>query len=494
MYNSIQHFIEKNIPEIENIIQAVLQGEKESGDLSACVKEKILSLGREMMSEIYEAIDGEIRISVERKKNWDIEHRGRQKTIVDVMGNITYKRTGYRKKGTNEYMYLLDRVLGFEKGQKVTMGAAAQALEETIESSYEKGGRSIDEQAKISKQAIKEKVHGLDADMRMPEPKRKEKKKHKELHIVADEDHVAAQFVKKKGDLKRGSDGRKINTLMPKLVCVYEGSINESGDKSKAPRYKLIGKRYFCGIYTGSRNNEKLWKEVADYIEANYDTDHLENVYIAGDGAPWIRSGCEYVIKGRFVLDKYHMKYYINQSVSHLYDSAGDVKDKIWDALNATDECALKSIYERIIRVTESDSKKIEVEKALQYLRNNWDGIKIRKVLGGRKYGAEGQVSHVLSSRLSSRPMGWSVLGCDRMARLRAFKRNGGKVIDLLKYQKESRKKTAKHEQEDVLIKKMQKKMSRFTYAHETKCMIPGLEQKKMKWLRDCIDNAGKVC
>jgi len=35
---------------------------------------------------------------------------------------------------------------------------------------------------------------------------------------------------------------------------------------------------------------------------------------------------------------------------------------------------------------------------------------------------AEGHVSHVLSERMSSRPLGWSRQGAEQMARLRAFK------------------------------------------------------------------------
>ncbi|MBE3581738.1 MAG: UPF0236 family protein [Thermoanaerobacteraceae bacterium] len=44
---------------------------------------------------------------------------------------------------------------------------------------------------------------------------------------------------------------------------------------------------------------------------------------------------------------------------------------------------------------------------------------------------AEGHVSHVLSARLSSRPMAWSAKGVDHMARLRAMKANGISVREV---------------------------------------------------------------
>lgn len=46
---------------------------------------------------------------------------------------------------------------------------------------------------------------------------------------------------------------------------------------------------------------------------------------------------------------------------------------------------------------------------------------------------------NVLSDRMSSRPMGWSEIGCDRMCKLRCFVRNNGreKVVDLVKCRRE---------------------------------------------------------
>ena len=50
---------------------------------------------------------------------------------------------------------------------------------------------------------------------------------------------------------------------------------------------------------------------------------------------------------------------------------------------------------------------------------------------------AEGHVSSVYSDRMSSRPMGWSETGSDRMCKLRCYTRNGGNVIDLVRYRRE---------------------------------------------------------
>ena len=494
MYYTIQHFIEKDIMEIEKVVGELLKGKKDTEDLSKEVQNRVLNLGTRLLGEIYEKLDHEIRESITRKKHWNIEHREQKKTIIDVMGKVEFKRTGYCSKGSNKYIYLLDHVLGYEPGQKITLGAAARALEETIESSYSKGGKNASITEEISKQAVKELVHGTIIEMPIAKPK--EKKKMRYLHIVADEDHVSSQFLEHKGDLPRDTRGYKINTIMPKLICLYEDIINESGEQSENPRFKLIGKRYFSGVHSGTKANEELWRQVADYIETTYDTEYLERVYIAGDGASWIKRGCEYIENSRFVLDKFHMMKYINASVTQLVDSAEDAKSEIWEAVNTANKKALKDVYKRIFDVTETENKKEEVNSALNYLLNNWNGIKIKveEAVGCWKCCAEGQVSHVLSDRMSSRPMGWSTLGCDQMAKLRAFKWNNEKVIDLLKYQKkkqaEQKQREERREEQEELIKELRKKQSGWEYAERTQGLIPGLEKHSMKWMRSLIYQA----
>jgi len=492
MYNSILHFLKKDIIEIEKVVGKVLKDEKDVDDLTDLVHEKVLKLGTNLLSEIYEKLDEQIRESIVRKKHWNIEHRNQQKTILTIMGEVKYKRTGYYTKGSGkkDYIYLLDKVLGYEPGQRMCLGAAAMALEEAVESSYRKGGKRASITEEVSKQAIKDLVHST--AVKMPIPKLEKKKKKKHVYILTDEDHVSAQFWKEKGDLRHDSRGYKTNTIISKMICVYDGAINISGPLSKAPRYELKGKRYFSGVYKGTKKNYELWKEVSDYIEATYDTEYLEQIYILGDGANWIKAGCEYIADSKFVLDKFHMMKYINTSVSHLQDSTWDAKNEIWEAIDRADKEELKSIYNRIINATESESKQEAVLGSLRYFMNNWDGIKIRheEPEGRFQCSAEGQVSHLLSSRLSSRPMGWSELGCHNISQLRAYKKNGGEIIDLLKYKKEKQKKEERRAEQEELIKELRKKQSGWDYSEIVSSSIPGLEKSSMKWMRGLVDHA----
>ena len=486
MINSIRNFIEKETYEIENIMRKFVEGKLDLDTYGKELQEKSLQLTRNILVETLEEMDETIRNSAKRQAAYVVEQKGQPKELLLPLGRIRFKRTCYTSKKTGKSVYLLDQVIGLGKHQRITLGAAAAILEEAVESSYQKGGKHASVSDWVSKETVKELVHNTVVEM--PKKESEEKKKVRHLHIEADEDHVAAQFYEKKGDLERGESGRKNNTLMPKLVLVYEDIVEESGESSRSKRYRLTGKQYFCGLYSG-KDNEKLWEEVRDYICGRYDWESLETIYIAGDGASWIKAGCEVLEKGKFVLDRFHMGKYIDRSVSHLLDSAGEVKEEIYEALEKGEKGKVREIYKKIREVTEKESKEKEVNESLRYLMNNWEGIEIYQKAPGDVWGchAEGQVSHVLSSRMSSRPMGWSRKGADQMSRLRAYRMNGGKIIDLLRYQEGKRKKEEEIERKEELVREVRKRQSGRKYAEQLQGSIPGVESHSMKWMRDLV-------
>ena len=69
-----------------------------------------------------------------------------------------------------------------------------------------------------------------------------------------------------------------------------------------------------------------------------------------------------------------------------------------------------------------------ELRKFETYLFGNWEAILNRAVLDVPGSCTEGQVSHVLSERLSRNPMGWSRKGLGKMSKLRVYRCNGGKL------------------------------------------------------------------
>ncbi|MDG2764921.1 UPF0236 family protein, partial [Vibrio parahaemolyticus] len=93
-----------------------------------------------------------------------------------------------------------------------------------------------------------------------------------------------------------------------------------------------------------------------------------------------------------------------------------NINEPLWNNIKKGNKKQTMEIINFAIEETPIQSKRESMKKAKRYLSNNWEGIV--NLFGEKKYrcSAEGHISHILSSRLSSRPMGWSVIGADEMA------------------------------------------------------------------------------
>ena len=116
----------------------------------------------------------------------------------------------------------------------------------------------------------------------------------------------------------------------------------------------------------------------------------------------------------------------------------------MWKHINNGDKKKLQELFTQIINATEVETKRKSVREAKRYILGNWEGIRNQYKQDYQGCSAEGHISHILSSRLSSRPLGWSKIGVDQMARLRAFEANGGVVYDFLLEKKKAEQKEAR--------------------------------------------------
>ncbi len=101
----------------------------------------------------------------------------------------------------------------------------------------------------------------------------------------------------------------------------------------------------------------------------------MEGIYINGDGVQWIRSGAKIILRAKFVLDEYHMHKYIMAATSHLEDSAEDARSEIYRAIHKKKKWLAGEVFDRIMEVTEKETKRRAVETAKGYILGNWPGI-----------------------------------------------------------------------------------------------------------------------
>lgn len=427
MIKSIQQFQSKGVERLENLFCKYANDVTKVAEMVYGVTEEMIRLGTSIIAEEWEFYDGLLCDHPNFRPGWYVIRKD-EITRSTSLGEVRYKRTYFKNAKTGERCYLLDRLLGFEKGQRFTEDAIARIFDEAADSSYRKGGinASIDKKVVASKETVMEKLHPL----RFPKARPLQKKKSVPLlYIDADEDHVSLQYLEKKGDIKDS----KSNTYMPKLVYVYEEV------KADSDRHELVNVKHFGGGYDGTDGVKKLWDEVYEYISESYDEEALERIYVNGDGADWIETGAKVHSKAKFVLDKYHMHKYILAATSHLGDSKEDARSEIWRAINGKRKWKAEEVFDLILDLTDSDSKKKAVEASKNYILGHWaaimNGVKNRK--DKIHCSAEGHVSHIFSDRMSSRPLGWSRVGADKMARLRVYKMNGGSMLELVRFQKE---------------------------------------------------------
>lgn len=372
----------------------------------------------EVMGEILTDYDRQITLAPKRKCKYTIQ-RHDQRTLTTVFGDVRFTHTYYRKKKDGSYHYLLDEKIHLSKNERLSDYAEVDLLAEATNHSYQKAAdRFGAEGQRVSKTTVMNKVHGTLAELPMEEPEAKKEVPY--LYIEADEDHIHRQKTEKDG------------CIIGKLAYVHEGKQDVCHGKRE-----LINPVYFGGQYAGNEGNAALWRRVEEYIEKNYDTEKIQTVYLSGDGAAWIKGGVEYVDKSIFVADRFHLMKYIHAAAGQMLDDQEEVKHALYQFIRENRKASLKKY---ILSMKESAANLQPIEACEKYILNNWNAIQ-KAFHDEHVYGcsAEGHVSSIYSDRMSSRPMGWSEIGADRMCRLRCLSKTYGdeKIIQLVRLRRE---------------------------------------------------------
>lgn len=429
MINSIKYFEEKCISKFEKLEDEFMKNPTKLAEYVIGLTDELHKLGIEMIKESLEYMDMMLQKSALRREKWVIETHSK-KQLTTSLGDVVFNKTLFCNKKTGESEYLLDRIMGLASHQRITEDAEAKMLEEAVQTSYRRGGEEASLTTDVSRQTVKNKIHQLEFPQ-MEEPE--EKKKVEYLYIDADEDHVSLQFRERKGDLTENGNHQKNNCLITKLVYVYEGVENES---PKGKRHRLVNPYYFCGVHTGEEN-KKFWDEIYRYLDSHYDLGCVKKIYVNSDGGSWIKAGMKQIAGITHVLDEFHLEKYLTKLTSHMKDSREDAAEELRTAIRSKTKKDFEEIVDRLEGYLDGDKGLERMEDAREYILSNWSAAKLRlKHKDGVKGSStEGHVSHVLSSRMSSRPMGWSKKGAEKMSKLRAYQLNGGDMLDLVRYQ-----------------------------------------------------------
>ena len=358
-----------------------------------------------------------------RKKEYTVQ-RKRMRTLISSVGDVTFTHTLYKdKKG--QIKCLLDEQILLPDRERFTTLAEAKVLSEAEVHSYQHAADSIRTGTQtITKTTVMNKIHAIEKEL--PEvgitPDPEERKQVEYLYLEADEDHIHKQ-----------KDRKTEGCFIGKLVYLFEGK-----EEICKGRRKLIAPFYFGGLYSGSDRNAELWKRVEKYIQDHYDQEYLKRVYICSDGGAWIKAALNYIYKGKLIADRFHLMKYIYRVANCTLDDRDITVGRFYKYIYKNRPVAVKKLLTRIQNHCENSDR--AVEACSTFMLNNWEAIQAafhdKHALG---CSAEGHVSSIYSERMSSRPMGWSETGSDRMCKLRCYVRNygQGKIIELVRYRRE---------------------------------------------------------
>lgn len=388
----------------EHVLDALEKGVNYQ-ELQAKVREELNALGRDILRSVIEAVDERLRVNRSERPGWVVEQRNHVKELMTSFGPMRYSRTYFKHSASKAHAYLVDRMMGITPHQRIDAGLKAELVERATEQSFRRSGAwSEAESWRVSGQAVMKAIRSIDlTKQRLPQAGGA-RRRVSYLFIQADEDHVPNQ---------------KGPHWQPRLVTVHEGT------EGPPERRRLVRPMRFGGLYLPGES-EQLYEQVWKYLDATYDLEHVKAILVSGDGASWIRGLCEYLPGAEFVLDRFHARKYVSAAMGANHD----LRAELWQALNEADRGRMRRVMTQAMERAQTSAEKERVMESLRYLDRQWDGVKAWKRYEGIWPGcsAEGDVSHVYATRMSSRPMAWGRVGVDQMSRLRVMRCNGGSV------------------------------------------------------------------
>ena len=407
MNNIIQQISEKLTKKI--LEKAYSGGICDIDLLSSSVLEDCKSAARDILEAIVSDLNIKIREDKPSRKarGLILKEKNRERSLLTELGRLDLPRDYYYDKKEEKYDYLLDRVIGLQGYERISAGVRAKLVSMATEVSYAKSAETVTG-GQLSRQCVRECILKLGAIEKRPQPY-EPKRKVKELHLFADEDHVHMQ--------REGKTKGKKSRMVP-LVTVTEGV-----EEERKGRNRTINAMHFVDE---NFDTKALWKSVEGYIGASYDIESIEKIYIHADGGKWITNGLESFSNVTRVMDGFHLEKRLKE-VSRNFPGS-NLRQRIKAAIEKGDRKKLDMLLQEMYARSQ-DKKQIEYTTKLgRYLTENFEEIRNRLKSDTVGSCTEGQVSHILSNRFSRNPMGWSEEGLGKLSKQRVYIKNKGKI------------------------------------------------------------------
>ncbi|MDY4060403.1 MAG: UPF0236 family protein [Anaerovoracaceae bacterium] len=156
---------------------------------------KIFECSRNISLDIMAAVISKINRRVRNDKigrkvgGVVIKEKAIPRTVMLMVGDLTYERDYCYDKNTQRYFYPVDEILSVEKRERIGKSVSAELVNKVTEYSYAKSANIVTD-GKISRQSVRNSI----LKIKVPEKEAKETGNEvRELHIFSDEVHAQIQ-------------------------------------------------------------------------------------------------------------------------------------------------------------------------------------------------------------------------------------------------------------------------------------------------------------
>ena len=365
-----------------------------------------------IISSTFEEVDLQLRNSLKRKDRYYINKTNVPRAITTIFGTVYFKRTLFKSKLSNKYVFLLDKYFNLPKYDHYDSIIKSIAINNTFNTSQAQAARDISSITNglsffIDKEKVfnipRQSIYNWIKKWKVPNIVPKSVSTPETLFVMADEKYIGSQNTDK--------------DIMIKCFVTFEDVHTVSKNRN------MLTNRFVFS--TCSKNP---WKVFMDTIALRYDFTKIKNIALIGDGGNWIKSGISELRLNSCNLVKYYLcEFHFKQAIHNIIadEQKRNILIRIFNNyskkqfINATN-IILKYHQERTSTI----------KQKLNYIITNYSYIKnmLNFNIGSSM---ESHISHLIASFFASRPKGFSTKNIDKYLLLNDYKNNNINIFNL---------------------------------------------------------------
>ena len=334
------------------------------------------------------------------------------RTLITLVGEITFSRTYYKNKYSNDKFFFIDKTFDLPKYDHYDPIVKSIAVTNAVntsqaQSAHDTSALISDLKFFIDKNSIntipRQSIHNWIKEWHTPNIVPTSVDTPETLYVMADEKYIGAQDI-------------DIN-IMVKCFVTFE----DVKDVSKNRR-ALVNRSVF------SCYNSHAWPLFMDYIAKRYDFSKIKNIALLSDGGNWIKNGIsELYLDPNNTVKFYLCEFHFKQAIHHITTD----KEERKMLLEVFTNKQKKDFIQAVNKIIENNKNREEIiTKKLNYIKNNYSAIKamLKLNIGSSM---ESHISHLIASFFASRPKGFSTKRIDQYLKLNDYKNNNINIFKL---------------------------------------------------------------